>query len=288
MVELVLAGLVTNDTLETWRSIVSAAINADQAHPALSSLETELATRLGPRPLTSSRYREAKQRVARRLDTRAAAAAPTNGGRWSLVHRSGVLGAARTDEDRADRLARVLLVRYGVVTRDSLEHEVGAWDWSQLYRVFQRMELRGEVRRGYFVAGMVGVQFALPEAVEKLRAAGTLGGAVTLLNAMDPANVFGGDSDGPRFARVPSTHVALLSGQPVAVFEDNGERITTMPDAAADVIQRAVAEYLARPFAPRRQTVTSWNGAPVLGGAGKTILGALGFRNTPGGMESWL
>jgi hypothetical protein len=103
-------------------------------------------------------------------------------------------------------------------------------------------------------------------------------------------NIFGGEYrelDAPRFSRVPSTHLALLHGRPLAVFEDNGNRITALPGVTPDQSRQAVAAYLARPSAPRRVVVDSWNGAPVLGSDGQALLAALGFQNTPGGMEWW-
>ena len=72
------------------------------------------------------------------------------------------MGPALSEEARAEKLARVLLARYGVVTREVFEPEELPVEWAQLYSQFQLMELRGQVRRGYFVAGLAGVQFALP------------------------------------------------------------------------------------------------------------------------------
>jgi ATP-dependent Lhr-like helicase len=206
------------------------------------------------------------------------------------------------------------------VARESLDRETLPADWSQLYSVLQNMELRGEVRRGYFVTGLSGAQFALPEAVERLRAAP--GDAVFLLNAADPANIYGGDialptvhtsppsstepmppaapnsPDAPpvaapftgasptlRFARLPSTHLALWRGAIAVLFEDNGDRLTAAPGLPPEVLRQAFAAYLDRPAAPRRIVVSTWNGAPVHGSPGQPLLKSLGFQNTPSGME---
>ncbi len=157
------------------------------------------------------------------------------------------------------------------------------------------MELRGEIRRGYFVAGLSGLQFALPQAVEQLRAASE-SDELVVLNASDPATVFGGElKDIPlRFARIPSTHVVLWRGQLVLVAEDNGERLTTPPDIAPPdlapgVIGRALQAYLARPAArtARHVVVSEWNGEPVIGSEGQLLLETLGFYRAPNGMEWW-
>lgn len=309
--ELGLAGFVTHDTFEALRRLLTSdGVNREAAPRALTGLEAELAARLGPRAATpplkrppQGRYAEARRRVAERLVTEAASQRAAAEGRWALVHRAGVLGAFRDDAARAEALAKALLARHGLVARESLAREALPWDWGQLFPLFERMEMRGEVRRGYFVAGLSGAQFALPEAVEQLRA---LSGAapnatISLLNACDPANVAGGlegeagpfdglrDPSAPalslRFSRVPSTHVALLAGRPVAVFADSGERITTSADASDEAITRAIAAYVSRPNAPRRISVSTWNGEDALKSPGQALLKAAGFDRTPGGMS---
>ncbi len=275
--ELATRGLVTNDSLDALRAIVGA------QHPASlkTPLQDELSARLqSPRTLTRGRYYDAKRRVAQRMraETKPAPAQ----GRWSLVHRAGVLGPALNDEERAEKLARVLLARYGVLTRDCLEREDIPSDWGSLYLQLQRMEMRGEVRRGYFVTGLAGVQFALPEAVEQLRQPGQE--TVLVLNATDPANIYGGEVPeiSVRFAHVPSTHVVLQRGMPVLIAEDNGERITTTPDADA---RQALDAYLHRPNAPRHILISQWNGAAVLGSPAEELLHGFGFHRAPKGME---
>ncbi len=286
LIELVTAGLVTNDTLDTMR-----AVGTNLRSPLHSELELELASRLGTRPLTRTRYYGAKRRVAKRL--RAATPRVEWQGRWSLVHRAGVMGQF-SDDERADKLARVMLARYGVVTRECLEREDIAGDWAHLYPVFQRMEMRGEIRRGYFVEGLGGAQFALPDTIEQLRAASrserplasTADEPFIVLNAADPANIFGGEvGDAPRFTRVPSTHIVLHRGQPVLIAEDKGERITTMQTATTDVIERALRAYLTRPNAQKHVVITQWNGGDVLGNTRELTLHNLGFSRTPKGME---
>ena len=180
-----------------------------------------------------------------------------------------------------------MLAREGVILRERLD----AGAWSLIYPVLQRLELRGEVRRGYFVSGLSGIQYAQPEAVEQLRAAATApdDDALIVINASDPANVWSGETgdEAWRVAQLPSTHLVLSRGQPVLVAEDNGERLRTAADATPDQVRRAVSAYLTRPFAPRRVQVNAWNGAPILGSAGQVILQALGFQRLPAGMEWW-
>ncbi len=281
LAELVSAGRITNDTLDAMR--VTDGMQRTSPQQPASTLETELAERLGPRPLTQSRYQGAKRRVAQRLRSELPAQPTSWPGRWSLVHRVGILG--QFDEDaRADRLARVLLARYGIVSRECFEREEIPGEWARLYPVFQRMEMRGEIRRGYFVEGLGGAQFALPDAVEQLRTVS--GDSMFVLNAADPANIFGGElGDAPRFARVPSTHLVLWRGRPILIAEDHGERLLTPPDSDPTTITRALQAYVARPNAARHSVIEKWNGEGIQGGALETILHALGFHRTPKGME---
>src|SRR5204862_6579822 len=101
-------------------------------------------------------------------------------GRWSLLP----WGSPDTDT-RALHQAAMLLERYGVVARELALLDPWLLPWRVLYEVFSRLESAGEVRRGYFVEGLSGAQFALPEAVKRLAEPGT-DDTVVFLNALDP------------------------------------------------------------------------------------------------------
>jgi ATP-dependent Lhr-like helicase len=299
--ELALAGLVTNDTLEALYAVLEPREPGNGARHPLSALEFELASLRPERPVTRvlsrERYHAAQRRVARRMHTRM-----TDGrwpGRWFLVHRTSVLGPARTEEAGPEAQARVLLTRYGILSREAVEREDGVLEWSSLAGQLARMELRAEVRRGYFVKGLSGIQYALPEAVEALRATANAPAGpadVVVLNAADPANIYGGEpppgsavqpEDWPRFHRVPSTHVVTAGGRPILVAEDGGRRMRFTNPIEADAVLSAVQAYLARPGAPRRMTIESWNGEDALGGPAEAILRPLSFSRVPNGLE-WL
>ncbi len=313
LVELVMAGLVTNDSLEALRAILEtpapssgaqqvAGARAENRRP-VSALEEELAQRradlgLGTRRVTRlsdpARYRSAKQRVRRQLEQRSvtAPAAPRWVGRWTPVHRFGIMGKPVPDGERAARQARQLLARYGVVTRACLDDEIGAWDWGLIYTYLQRMELRGEIRRGYFVQGLPGLQYALPDVVEQLRALRDAGGdadALVVMSACDPANLYGpAREDGPKggagesltFARVPSTWVVQHRGLPLLVATGGGD-LLTLGGADESLLGQAVAALLAHLARfERRIIVETWNGEPILDSPGASILEGAGFRRS--------
>ena len=127
-----------------------------------------------------------------------------------------------------EKVARQLLRRYGVVFRDLLAREVLVQSWRDLLVVYRRLELAGEVRGGRFVSGFVGEQFALPEAVEALRAMRkTTGGATAAdikLSACDPLNLAGVILPGARVPAVPSTFIIFRDGVPVRTLSGNRQR----------------------------------------------------------------
>ena len=315
LVELVLAGLVTNDTLDALRQVLSwAAVQDTPGRRPLSSLEAELAawrkSQRPPQTLAGSppdrarlhrARRDVSRRLARRFPSRVvddATASPRSRwpGRWSLVHRIGVWGRDVPYEERIARQARQLLQCYGIVTRESLEvwelaNGDSGWEWGSLYRQFQLMEMRGEVRRGYFVQGLPGIQFALPQAVERLRAwtrpEAPGAEALVLVNAADPANLFGPALPGQedmvhdpaRFTRIPANHTVLLRGRPVLLLETGGQRLTTLPDLSPETFKQALrlaVEQAAQ--AGGRVALETWNGQPLLESPVAPLVEAVGFR----------
>ncbi len=134
------------------------------------------------------------------------------GGRWALLPRAP-LPAHELVERQADQYLR----RWGVVFRDLLAREAAPPPWRELLLVYRRREARGEIRGGRFVTGFSGEQFALPEAVDALRAvrrAARHGQERVELSATDPLNLVGLVTPG---ARVPATlghRVAYLDGVP--------------------------------------------------------------------------
>jgi ATP-dependent Lhr-like helicase len=147
-------------------------------------------------------------------------AMPTAAGRWS------VFAASPGDFDVVadpEASARQLLYRYGVVFRDLLGREHNLPPWRELLMVLRRLEARGEIRGGRFVKGFVGEQFALPEALDTLRAVrNTRPGPLPELvrvSATDPLNLVGVTSPGPRVAAVMGNAVLYRDGVPIASLE---------------------------------------------------------------------
>ena len=137
-------------------------------------------------------------------------------GRWSCVARRTTDAGAV--EGGVEAVARTLLRRYGVAFKPLLARESFTVAWRDLRREFRRLEARGEVRGGRFVAGFTGEQYALPEAVETLRRVrrAPAGGALVTVGAADPLNLTGIVCLGDRVPATASTRIAFRDGVPVA------------------------------------------------------------------------
>jgi ATP-dependent Lhr-like helicase len=205
-----------------------------------------------------------------------------------------VLGPPAEDATAAELVARQWLDRYGIVSREVWRRERPAVGWRSIYQEFKRLEFRGEVRRGYFVRGLSGAQFALPEAVEMLRSATPSGEAdAVVITASDPANVFtlpmSQDPARDAFVRPRSSGALLvtLDGRVVMIAERRGERIVIRPDASAtDVTKaaRAVAEHLAARTA-RDLTVETIDGRTASVSSYVDAFVAAGFKRGSAGLR---
>jgi ATP-dependent Lhr-like helicase len=129
-------------------------------------------------------------------------------GRWSLLR--DVQPTEESEDERAERAAWRLLHRYGVLLRELCARERHLPSWRRILFALRRLEARGLVRGGRFVAGFVGEQFALPEALEALRAIRrrTDGGETVFVSAADPLNLVGIITPG---LRIPSSSGQLIA-----------------------------------------------------------------------------
>jgi len=139
-------------------------------------------------------------------------------GRWSLW-RQNLGRETMAAEVILERRARQLLRRYGVVFRDLLAREAIMPPWRNLLSVYRRLEARGEIRGGRFVSGFVGEQFALPEAVDRLRESrrALRGTGMLMIAAADPLNLIGIVTPGGRVSPYSNQVIAYQDGGPVSV-----------------------------------------------------------------------
>jgi ATP-dependent Lhr-like helicase len=158
-------------------------------------------------------------------------------GRWAAV----APGAAVTRDAAIETLAWALLHRYGVVFRRLLTREPPWVPWRDLVRTYRLLEARGEIRGGRFVSGMSGEQFALPDAVERLREIrrAAPGDRLIAISAADPLNLTGIVTPGDRIRTVAGNRIVYRNGVPVAAME--GDMLRSLSALEPEVASQAAA-----------------------------------------------
>lgn len=244
--ELVAWGLVTNDTVEALREIARWKPMVPRAAPDPTSWLPADYTPSSNRRIVQRRPDLRRLPKWRRPDRTGAAASGWTG-RWSLVRRRGTLGPDLPEEERAERIARQWLARYGIVSREWWRRERPPVPWRSIYRELKRLEFRGDVRRGYFVKGLGGAQFALPDAIEWLRAVASedqSAAGFVVMAASDPANVYNiplelVDRDPLSRPRGSGALLVMRGGRVAIAVEGRGRRFTVADWLSADEIAAA-------------------------------------------------
>jgi ATP-dependent Lhr-like helicase len=173
-----------------------------------------------------------------------------------------------------------------VVTRAAILSEGYPGGFAALYPVFSHLEETGRVRRGYFVEGLGGSQFALPGAVDRLRSEPPR--ELTVLAATDPANPYGATLAWPevedgRLARDAGAYVLLWEGELVGYLDRGRRHLTVLADdlSVYGSLGRGLSQIAAR---HRRTTVNTVNGRPAPGSPIAPALAEWGFATAPRGL----
>ncbi|MCK6557620.1 DEAD/DEAH box helicase [bacterium] len=233
-------GLVSCDNYQSFLQCLQPAAATPEAGSSLPGLV--------PRPSWAARDRQRRPQPGFRRMLRERAAPLQQEGRWFLTSSFGVLGKESAHTERAARQARLLLYRHGILVKEWYRRENGLLPWPQLFHWLKRLEWQGEIRRGYFIEGLSGVQFALPAAIELLEELQTEKHAnplpAMLVSTIDPALPFGGavewnftDASGGKIAvtRAPSNHLLLCEDQPVVYAENFASRLWRGAEWRADM-----------------------------------------------------
>jgi ATP-dependent helicase Lhr and Lhr-like helicase len=265
--------------------------------------------------LALARARPERRTSARRFGSRRTGAQSQVQGRWSLTGpifgATSATGGASTaaggapGPERRRALAELLLERYGVLTREQVLAEGVKGGFAMLYDTLGNLETLGVCRRGYFVEGMGGAQFALPGAVERLRSARSVSGVQSgrdasgedertlVLAAADPAQPYGAALSWPkrtgrdrRPARVAGAYVVLVADAPVLYVERGGRGLLTLTEDR-DEDREALAHALSALAASVRSgrvpklSLERIDGEPAIAsGLAETLL-ELGFHSGP-------
>jgi ATP-dependent Lhr-like helicase len=273
---------VPNDSAELQEALWDLVWSGEVTNDAFAPLRA-------PRLSLANARRDASRRFARRRRP----GAPQVQGRWSLT--ANLFADPPAHGPRLRAQAELLLERYGIVTRETVLAEGIPGGFSSLYSEFANLETLGTARRGYFVEGLGGAQFALPAAIERLRGlradepAGPL-----VLAATDPANPFGATlpwpkrDDNRRAARAPGAHVVTLDADPVLYVERSGKGLITLrdpfengaPAAWLTEALQALADHVRRGRI-KRLALERFDGDPVVGSPFEPLLVEIGFSQGP-------
>jgi len=224
------------------------------------------------------------ERRPRRFSRSRGAGPTATQGRWSLAGRL----FAGAPERRA--LAELLLERHGIVTRDGVRSEGIPGGYGAVYAELRALETLGLCRRGYFVEGLGGAQFALGGAVERLRELRepVEGSAPVVLPAADPAQAYGAalpwpKRAGARAARVGGAHVVLLDGEAVLYVERGGRSLVPLRDPDETWLRPALEALVVyvRGGGAKRLAVERFDGDPVTESDVMPLLVEAGFLAGP-------
>jgi ATP-dependent Lhr-like helicase len=240
-------------------------------------------------PLRAPRLRAvpAHERQGRRFARRRSGAGAAVQGRWSLT--APLFADAPGPGARLRAQAELMLERYGIVTRETVLAEGVPGGFSTLYAELGNLELLGTARRGYFVEGLGGAQFALAGAVERLRSLPETDGSFQVLAATDPANPFGAalpwpkPPSGRRPARAPGAHVLLRDGEPLVYVERGGRsilRLEELSDAELASAMQALADAVTAGRLPKLG-IEKLDGEAVIGSGHEEALLSAGFSRGP-------
>jgi len=240
-------------------------------------------------PLRAPRLRSAPSgdRQGRRFARRRSGAGAAVQGRWSLT--APLFAEAPGPGAKLRAQAELMLERYGIVTRETVLAEGVPGGFSTLYAELGNLELLGTARRGYFVEGLGGAQFALPGAVERLRSLPEPDGSFQVLAATDPANPYGAampwpkPPSGRRPARAPGAHVLLRDGEPLVYVERGGRSILRLVELGDDDLAAAMAALAGAVSAGRlpKLGIEKLDGEPVIGSGHEDALLSAGFARGP-------
>jgi len=224
------------------------------------------------------------ERRPRRFSRRRVQGPTATAGRWSLTGR--LFGG---DPDRR-ALAELLLERQGIVTRDGVRAEGLPGGYGAVYAELRALETLGLCRRGYFVEGLGGAQFALGGAVERLRELRDRPDEADalVLAAADPAQPYGAALPWPRragarAARVAGAYVVSLAGEPVLYVERGGRSLVPLRDPDEEWLRPALAALVAhvRGGRAKRLAVERFDGEPVTESEAMALLVEAGFLAGP-------
>ncbi len=224
----------------------------------------------------------------RRFSRRRASAGPTVQGRWSLT--APLFRNAPAVGPRLRAQAELMLERHGILTREMALAEGVPGGFSTLYPELSNLEVLGSARRGYFIEGLGGAQFALAGAVERLRSQSTDDEELMILASTDPANPYGATLKWPKLenrrrpSRTPGSFVLMRAGEPLLFLEKGGKGMLRLDPglkgAELSGLLGAFVEAAEKGVIPPLK-IERFDGEPLIGSDFEPLLLAAGFSRQP-------
>ncbi|MFC0315726.1 ATP-dependent helicase [Gordonia phosphorivorans] len=281
--DLVWSGHVANDSFAPLRTLLTPGRSRSGSQSSAPSHRV----RGGARP---PRLRAARLSSRYLAGAEGSPVPPLVGGRWVTLER-----AALDPTAAAAATCEILLDRYGVVTKGAVTTEEVPGGFARIYKALSVFEDSGQARRGYFIDGLGGAQFAAGHTVDTLRAAASVPReqrlTAHLLAATDPANPYGAAlawpaTTGHRPGRKPGALVVLVDGELTLFIERGGKRILTFTDGTEqwEAAAAALADAVRRGRLPRIH-IDQIDAEPALRTPLGTILSEQGFATTPRGLR---
>jgi ATP-dependent Lhr-like helicase len=227
-------------------------------------------------------------------------------GRWFLTTSFAIMGKILTESERATAQARLLLQRYGVLVKEFYRRENGLLPWYRIFQSLKRLEWQGEIRRGYFVEGLSGVQFALPEALELLEKIHhkriETDHHPLMISSMDPALPYGGTVEWNmtgaagrplKILRSPANHLVFVDDKSVLYAENWFHKLSCTADMSKDdfaTIVPSFSSWLKMPvdWRPQKRIKIGWiNDHPAINSQFAEQLIQLGYEKEGDDLFLW-
>ncbi|MBN1998466.1 DEAD/DEAH box helicase [candidate division KSB1 bacterium] len=228
--------LLLSQTVQGLQALVSnGLVSCDDYFSFFHVLQTRNVSNKTPRPFSSGATGRRLWVQTKHRNLKFAANLLTS--HWFLTTSFAVMGRTCPEETKAEQQAYILLNRYGILVKEFYRKENGFLPWYEIFKILKRLEWQGKIRRGYFVKGLSGVQFATHQAVEIIqdshKTKPIIPGGMTLLSTIDPALPFGGmvdwnlsDQQKQKISvtRSPNNHI-ILKYDKIILYSENFSRL---------------------------------------------------------------
>jgi ATP-dependent Lhr-like helicase len=281
-------GIITCDNFSSLNSILPSTNQQNKVSDALISLQTRRS-----KPSRS----QIKSRISKSMDLKK--------GRWFLMESFAVQGKKISEVEKIEKQTRLLLWRYGILVKEMYRMEKGFLPWYQIFQCLKRFEWQGEIRRGYFIEGLSGIQFALPEAIEILEEISTIKNTIDKVNMVcltDPAlpfgaqlkwNLFDKDNNEIKTTRLDSNHLIFFNDSPIVYLENFASRLCFLKDFKNDFVYEIISQIkskllLPQDIRPRKKIeIQQINGEPATSFELSDDFLANGFEKNGDVLELW-